>query len=111
MKSTNADFAFADDAFGITGNRGGSPAEEEDEEEEDEEEEGDVTADAEYADDEPVRNVRFFFKKVPFPFPFPRNVSRDMMRDLLRDRDEGDACSDEDACLLIVFKLCRRKCL
>ena len=64
MKSTNADFAFADDAFGITGNKGGSAAEEE---EEDEEEEGDVTADAEYADADPLRNVRFFFKKVTLP--------------------------------------------
>ena len=27
MKSTNADFAFADDAFGITGNKGGSAEE------------------------------------------------------------------------------------
>jgi len=64
VKSTNADFAFADDAFGITGNKGGSAAEEE---EEDEEEEGDVTADAEYADADPLRNVRFFFKKVTLP--------------------------------------------
>ena len=71
MKSTNADFAFADDAFGITGNKGGSVAEEEEEDEEDEEE-GDVTADAEYADAEPLRNVRFFFKKVTLPLP--RNV-------------------------------------
>ena len=68
MKSTNADFAFADDAFGITGNKGGSAAEDDDEEEEeDEEEEGDVTADAEYADADPLRNVRFFFKKVTLP--------------------------------------------
>ena len=65
MKSTNADFAFADDAFGITGNKGES-AEEEDEDED--EEEGDVTADAEYADDDPLRNVRFFFfKEVTLP--------------------------------------------
>ena len=60
MKSTNADFAFADDAFGITGNKGGSAAEDEDEE-------GDLTADAEYADADPLRNVRFFFKKVTLP--------------------------------------------
>lgn len=86
MKSTNADFAFADDAFGITGNKGGSPAEDEEEEVE---EEGDVTADAEDADDEPLRNVRFFLKVPP-----PRNVC-----DTMDLRDEGeDEGEDEDAC-------------
>ena len=86
MKSTNADFAFADDAFGITGNKGGSAAEEEEEDEEDEEE-GDVTADAEYADAEPLRNVRFFFKKVTLPLP--RNVCCDTKDDVKHEGEDA----------------------
>ena len=84
MKSTNAD--FTDDAFGITGNKGGSAAEEEEEDEEDEEE-GDVTADAEYADAEPLRNVRFFFKKVTLPLP--RNVCCDTKDDVKHEGEDA----------------------